>query len=47
MLRDIFLAKDSEQFVCGWHVDDTGFWPAVAEAPGVNAWIAVDDMPVY
>ena len=21
MLRDIFLAKDSEQFVCGWHVE--------------------------
>jgi hypothetical protein len=27
-------------------VDDTGFWPATAEAPGVNAWIALDDMPV-
>jgi len=47
MLRDIFLAKDREQFVCGWHVDDTGFWPATANAPGVNAWIAIDDMPVY
>lgn len=28
------------------HVDDTGFWPATAEARGVNAWIALDDMPV-
>ena len=47
MLRDIFLAKDREQFVCGFHVDDTGFWPCTAEAPGVNAWIAIDDMPTY
>eukprot|EP00980_Cylindrotheca_fusiformis_P019548 scaffold6776_cov124-Cylindrotheca_fusiformis.AAC.3 len=45
VMRDIFLAKDEEQFICGWHVDDTGFWPATAEAPGVNAWIALDDMP--
>jgi hypothetical protein len=45
MLRDIFLAKDEEEYICGWHVDDTGFWPATAEAPGVNAWIALDDMP--
>jgi hypothetical protein len=46
VMRDIFLAKDEEQFICGWHVDDTGFWPATAEAPGINAWIALDDMPV-
>lgn len=45
LFRDIFLAKDREQFVCGWHVDDTGFWPATADAPGINAWIAIDDMP--
>jgi hypothetical protein len=31
--------------VCGWHVDDVGFWPATASSPGVNAWIAIDDMP--
>lgn len=46
VLRDIFLAKDEDQFICGWHVDDTGFWPATAEAPGVNAWLALDDMPL-
>lgn len=28
------------------HVDDTGFWPATSDAPGVNAWIALDDMPI-
>ena len=46
ILRDIFLAKDEEEYICGWHVDDVGFWPALAEAPGVNAWIALDDMPL-
>jgi Phytanoyl-CoA dioxygenase (PhyH) len=46
MMRDIFLAKDTNEYVCGWHVDDTGFWPADADAPGVNAWIALDDMPM-
>jgi len=50
ILRDIFLAKDEEEYVCGWHVDDIGFWPALVEEPkepvGINAWIALDDMPV-
>ena len=46
LLRDIFLTKDEDAYICGWHVDDTGFWPATAAAPGVNAWIAIDDMPV-
>lgn len=46
LMRDIFLAKDTDEYICGWHVDDTGFWPATAEAPGINAWIALDDMPV-
>jgi hypothetical protein len=46
MLRDILLAKDDDAYICGWHVDDTGFWPATAASPGVNAWIAHDDMPV-
>lgn len=30
----------------GYHVDDFGFWPATAESPGINAWIALDDMPI-
>jgi hypothetical protein len=46
VLRDIFLAKDEEQYVCGWHVDDIGFWPATPDTPGINAWIALDDMPL-
>ena len=45
VLRDIFLTKDEEEYVCGWHVDDTGFWPAQANHEGINAWIALDDMP--
>ncbi len=43
--RDIFLTKDEDEFACGWHVDDTGFWPSIASDPGVNAWVALDDMP--
>ncbi|KAL3802664.1 hypothetical protein HJC23_011988 [Cyclotella cryptica] len=43
--RDIFLTKDDDPYACGWHVDDTGFWPSIADDPGVNAWIALDDMP--
>jgi hypothetical protein len=42
--RDIFLTKDDDDYACGWHVDDSGFWPAIASDPGVNAWIALDDM---
>lgn len=45
MIRDIFLAKDAEEFICGWHVDDYGFFPATPSSPGINAWIALDDMP--
>lgn len=45
LIRDIFLAKDDDPYVCGWHVDDMGFWPATPESPnGINAWIALDDM---
>lgn len=44
LLRDIFLAKDEGEYVCGWHVDDYGFWPATPASDGINAWIALDDM---
>ena len=52
VIRDIFLAKDDGPYVCGWHVDDFGFWPALPQQPqptslsheGINAWIALDDM---
>ena len=43
--RDIFLTKDDDNYACGWHVDDTGFWPSIASDPGVNAWVALDDFP--
>lgn len=46
MIRDIFLTRSNKQgYACGWHVDDTGFWPATAASPGISAWIALDDMP--
>jgi len=55
LLRDVFLAKGPESTSsCGWHVDDQMFWPATYQLPnqpmvdqtGINAWIALDDMPV-
>lgn len=45
VMRDILLSKDDDEYICGWHVDDLGFWPATPDAAGVNAWIALDDMP--
>lgn len=38
------MVKDADQFICGWHVDDLGFWPTTASSSGINAWIAIDDM---
>jgi Phytanoyl-CoA dioxygenase (PhyH) len=46
LIRDIFLTKDDDSYVCGWHTDDLGFWPATPESPGINAWIALDDMEI-
>jgi len=45
LVRDIFLAKDQDPYICGWHVDDIGFWPTTFESPGINAWIAIDSIP--
>ena len=49
VLKDVFLAKGNESDYCGWHVDDQSFWPikynATTKTPGVNAWIAMDDIP--
>lgn len=43
IMRDIFLAKSSDDsYICGWHVDDLGFWPATPDSPGINAWIALE-----
>jgi len=46
ILRDVFLAKDDEPYICGWHVDDQGYWPATHDSTGINSWIAIDDMPL-
>ena len=46
LLRDVFMAKDQDPYICGWHVDDTGFWPTPFDAEGVNAWIAIDSIPI-
>jgi len=54
LLRDVFLAKGQDSTSsCGWHIDDQMFWPASYKLPttntvdqsGINAWIALDDMP--
>ena len=50
ILRDVFLGKSvQDQKCCGWHVDDTSFWPeSYTSSPsgdGINAWIAMQDMP--
>jgi hypothetical protein len=47
VLRDIFLAKDKDPYYCGWHVDDLGFWPATPDCDGINAWVALHDMPIH
>jgi len=50
------LVKDVQQpDTCDWHVDDQGFWPesfistaseqSGKDQSGINAWIALDDMP--
>ena len=46
LIRDVFLAKDQDPYICGWHVDDTGFWPTTFDAKGINAWIAIDSIPI-
>ena len=50
VLRDVFLGKHIlEQKHCGWHVDDNSFWPesytSTPSVDGINAWIAMQDMP--
>jgi len=43
------MSKDvGQESVCDWHVDDVGFWPESyinEEHEGINAWIALADMP--
>lgn len=52
VINDAFLIKSGkEPSSCGWHVDDAVFWPCSAHKPssslpdGINAWIALDDIP--
>lgn len=56
VVNDVFLSKGKEAGYCGWHVDDLHFWPTSASSEttgksstgihgGVNAWIAIDDIP--
>jgi hypothetical protein len=30
---------------CCFVLDDLAFWPATADSEGINAWVAIDDMP--
>lgn len=45
VLRDAFIAKAPGDKCCGWHVDDSFFWPCPRNAPGpgLNVWIALSD----
>jgi ectoine hydroxylase-related dioxygenase (phytanoyl-CoA dioxygenase family) len=57
VVNDVFLSKGKEEGYCGWHVDDLHFWPTSASTEttgtsstsgidgGINAWIAIDDIP--
>jgi hypothetical protein len=57
VVNDVFFSKGKEEGYCGWHVDDLHFWPtsALTETTGasstsgidggINAWIAIDDIP--
>eukprot|EP00581_Thalassiosira_minuscula_P016415 CAMPEP_0183715220 /NCGR_PEP_ID=MMETSP0737-20130205/9544_1 /TAXON_ID=385413 /ORGANISM="Thalassiosira miniscula, Strain CCMP1093" /LENGTH=384 /DNA_ID=CAMNT_0025944309 /DNA_START=66 /DNA_END=1220 /DNA_ORIENTATION=+ len=45
LLKDAFMAKGKEEKHCGWHVDDTFFWPTNSSSAGVNVWIALDEIP--
>lgn len=43
VLKDAFLAYEPGKRGCGWHRDDSFFWPCPPDAPGpgVNAWVAL------
>eukprot|EP00929_Paragymnodinium_shiwhaense_P021668 TRINITY_DN14072_c0_g1_i2.p1 TRINITY_DN14072_c0_g1~~TRINITY_DN14072_c0_g1_i2.p1 ORF type:complete len:313 (+),score=46.91 TRINITY_DN14072_c0_g1_i2:104-1042(+) len=48
VLRDAFFSMAPGQRGCGWHVDDSYFWPAKRDGPGpgVNVWVALDEVKV-
>ena len=45
LLKDAFMAKGKEEKHCGWHVDDSVFWPTNSSSSGVNVWLSLDDIP--
>ncbi len=45
LLKDAFMAKGKEESHCGWHVDDSTFWPTDSSSSGVNVWLSLDDIP--
>ena len=45
LLKDAFMAKGKEEKHCGWHVDDTVFWPTDSNSSGINAWLSLDNIP--
>lgn len=46
VLQDAYFRLQGENKGCGFHVDDDFFWPCPRDAPGpgVNAWIALNDV---
>lgn len=46
VLTDAYFRMKGANIGCAFHVDDTFFWPAEQgePGPGVNAWIALDDV---
>jgi hypothetical protein len=45
LLKDAFMAKGKEESHCGWHVDDSVFWPTDSSSSGVNVWLSLDCIP--
>lgn len=42
VLKDAFLSYEPGKLGCGWHRDDSYFWPCPEnEGPGVNVWVAL------
>ena len=41
ILKDGFFAQVSTDAGCGFHVDDSFFWPASEDSTGVNFWLAL------
>lgn len=46
VVQDAFFRMRGDNKGCGFHVDDPFFWPCPRDAPGpgINAWIALDDV---